>query len=290
MQEREIRGVVAVVPVPFAADETVDEASLRTTVGWLAERRVGGLCLPAYGSEFYKLSEAERERVVAVALEANRRRLPLVAQANHGSSRIAAATARRYEELGADLIAFAIPRQFASSEADLLRYCGRIADAVSVPVLIQDFNPGGQTIGPDFIDALNRAHPNFRYAKLEEPLIADKLVAIRERVGDRVRVLEGWGGFYMLEAIPAGICGSCRVRRSPICCRSCSTPAARAMTGAPMTCSAPCYRSSTSRCRTSSSFCRWKNASPSGAASCARPPSATSRSPRAGQCSSTPSF
>jgi 4-hydroxy-tetrahydrodipicolinate synthase len=207
MQEREIRGVVAVVPVPFAADETVDEASLRTTVGWLAERRVGGLCLPAYGSEFYKLSEAERERVVAVALEANRRRLPLVAQANHGSSRIAAATARRYQELGADLIAFAIPRQFASSEADLLRYCGRIADAVSVPVLIQDFNPGGQTIGPDFIDALNRAHPNFRYAKLEEPLIADKLVAIRERVGDRVRVLEGWGGFYMLEAIPAGICG-----------------------------------------------------------------------------------
>ena len=42
-----------------------------------------------------------------------------------------------------------------------------------------------------------------RYAKLEEPLIVDKVVRIRDRVGNAVGILEGWGGYYMLEAIPA---------------------------------------------------------------------------------------
>jgi 4-hydroxy-tetrahydrodipicolinate synthase len=37
--------------------------------------------------------------------------------------------------------------------------------------------------------------------------MADKVVAIKERVGDSVGVLEGWGGMYMLELIPLGICG-----------------------------------------------------------------------------------
>ena len=78
---------------------------------------------------------------------------------------------------------------------------------MSVPILIQDFNPGGASIGADFVATLHRQHGNVRYVKLEEPLLVDKVVAIRERLGDAAGVLEGWGGYYMLEGIPAGICG-----------------------------------------------------------------------------------
>ena len=109
--------------------------------------------------------------------------------------------------MGADLISFALPRQFATGDADLLRFAGAIADAVSVPILIQDFNPGGASIDAEFIATLHRHDGNFRYVKLEEPLLVDKVVAIRERLGDAVGVLEGWGGYYLLEGIPAGICG-----------------------------------------------------------------------------------
>jgi 4-hydroxy-tetrahydrodipicolinate synthase len=109
--------------------------------------------------------------------------------------------------MGASVISFALPRQFGTTDADLLRYCGTIADAVSIPILIQDFAPGKATIDADFIAELHRQHPNFRYAKLEEPLLIDKLMRIGERVGDKVGILEGWGGYYMLEAIPAGIVG-----------------------------------------------------------------------------------
>jgi dihydrodipicolinate synthase/N-acetylneuraminate lyase len=201
-----LQGIVPVIPIPFLQDETIDEESFRRTVDFVASQDLAGLCLPAYGSEFYKLTIEERHWAVATAIEVTAGRIPVIAQANHGSSRIAAEFARQYEALGADIISFALPRQFVVGDQELLRYAGRIADAVSVPILVQDFNPGGTTIGPQFIKALHDQHPNFRYAKLEEPLIVDKLVAIRDAVGNGVGIFEGWGGYYMLEAIAIDNC------------------------------------------------------------------------------------
>ena len=202
-----IDGVVPVIPVPFHEDESIDEASLRKTIDFVATKGMAALCLPAYGSEFYKLSESEREQVVGIAIDQARGRIPVVAQANHPSGRIAADLARRYEDMGASFIGFALPRMFAATEQDLLGYCGRIATSVSCPVIIQDFNPGGATVGADFITQAHRQHANIAYFKLEEPMLIDKLTQIKEQVGDGVGILEGWGGYYMLEAIPAGICG-----------------------------------------------------------------------------------
>ncbi len=58
-----------------------------------------------------------------------------------------------------------------------------------------------------FVAELHRAHPHLRYVKLEEPLMAEKVAAILQKTSGTVGVLEGWGGMFMLELIPAGICG-----------------------------------------------------------------------------------
>jgi len=203
----QIDGVVPVIPVPFEEDGSIEEFGLRRAVDFVVHRGAAAMCLPAYGSEFYKLSEAERESVIAVAIDQSNQRIPVIAQANHPSSHIAAELAKRYERMGADAVSFALPRQFGSTEQDLLKYCGHIADSVSCPILIQDFNPGGPTVGPDFIATTRKRHANISYFKLEEPMIIDKLVQIRDKVGDRVGILGGWGGYYMLESIPFGLCG-----------------------------------------------------------------------------------
>jgi 4-hydroxy-tetrahydrodipicolinate synthase len=204
---RGVDGVVPVIPIPFGTDEAVDEQGLRGLIEFAVEAGVGAVCLPAYGSEFYKLSEQERARVVDVAVEQARGRLLVIAQANHGSARVAATTARNYAERGAALISLAMPRQFALSEDDLLRYLAHVFQSVTVPCLLQDFNPGGPTVSVEFVARLESECRNFRYIKLEEPLMAAKVAAIRQATGNRVGVLEGWGGLYMMELIPAGICG-----------------------------------------------------------------------------------
>ena len=202
-----LRGVVPVVPTPFGPDESIDIESLASVVDWIAGRGLAGMCLPAYGSEFYKLTEAERDQVVQIAVEANRGRVPVVAQANHVSSRVAAELARRYSDMGADVISFAIPRQFGSSDADIVEYCAAVATATPRPILIQDFNPGGPTIGAALVSEILDRCDNFRFIKLEDPMMVDRLIAIRSATASRVGILEGWGGLYMLEGLAAGIDG-----------------------------------------------------------------------------------
>jgi dihydrodipicolinate synthase/N-acetylneuraminate lyase len=203
-----IEGIVPVIPVPFHPDETIDEAGLRNLVDFCVAGKAAAICLPAYGSEFYKLSEQERLDVVRIAAGQAAGRVPVAGQANHPSPRVAIDLARRMQELGASIISMAAPRVFALGEEDLLRYFRAVCREIRVPLLIQDFNPGGPTVGADFARRLHADCPNFRYLKLEEPMMGPKVRAIREATGGQVGVLEGWGGLYMMELIPTGICGA----------------------------------------------------------------------------------
>ncbi len=208
MTAPEINGVVPVIPVPFREDGSIDYDALAACVRFAADCGVPAVCLPAYGSEFYKLSESERGTVVETAIRAAAGRVAVIGQSNHPGLPHAVEIARANEARGADMISFALPRLFSLPESDLLAYAEKICSSVDVPVLIQDFNPGGATIGPDFCRQLVDMCPNFRYTKLEEPLMAGKVLAIRDATADRVGVLEGWGALYMMELVPLGIRGA----------------------------------------------------------------------------------
>ena len=202
-----LKGAVPIIPIPFDRHDEIDEEALCRLVEFCATKRFGAICLPAYGSEFYKLSDRERIRVVQVAVQQAAGRLQVIAQSNHGSSHVALANARLHVENGANLVSIALPRTFVLSDDDLLRYLAPILNGVEVPCLVQDFYPGGVTVGAGFTARLLAECPNFRYLKMEEPLLATKLRAIREATRDRVGVLDGTGGLYLLELIPAGLCG-----------------------------------------------------------------------------------
>src|SRR5437588_2220509 len=141
-------GAVPVIPIPFTNQEQIDEDALRAFIEHATGVGLRALCLPAYGSEFYKLSDRERARVVKIAVEQAHHRILVIAQSNHGSAHVAADIARENADQGADMISVAIPRQFAFPEPDLLRYLSAILEAVDLPFLVQDFNPGGPTVQP----------------------------------------------------------------------------------------------------------------------------------------------
>lgn len=207
LRYRGVQRVVPVVPIPFVENGEIDEGVLRNVIEFAVSCGVSAVCLPAYGSEFYKLSEAERTQVVGIAVEQAAGRLCVIAQSNHGSTKHALRLAKTHIEAGADIISVAIPRLFALSDDDITRYLEPILNGVELPCLVQDFNPGGPCVSAGFVARLRSACPNFRYLKLEEPMMAAKVQAIRETTNGQIGILEGWGGLYMMELIPAGICG-----------------------------------------------------------------------------------
>ncbi len=206
-QQFQIEGIVPVIPTPFHPDEEIDWAALRRLLDFAACADVNAVCLPAYASEFYKLTEAERREAVLLAIDHLRGRIPVIAQVNYPATLQAARSVREAQKDGASAVCCAVPRMFSLDERALSKHFDRILQAIDIPLIIQDFNPGGSSVSAHFVADLHLAHPHFRYVKLEEPLMSEKVEAILHETSGTVGVLEGWGGMFMLELIPSGICG-----------------------------------------------------------------------------------
>jgi 2-keto-3-deoxy-L-arabinonate dehydratase len=206
--ENELFGVVPIIPTSFTEDEEIDEEALRNLIDFAIAGGIQAVCLPAYASEFYKLTDEEKLRVVRIAVEHANGRLKIVGQSNHASLKVAIQLAQANVKAGADVISLAVPRIFSLPEESLKAYLSDFFDSIpDTPVLIQDFNPGGSSISVELIRSLMDAHPNFKYLKLEEPLCAPKFEQIIAATEDKIGLFEGWGGLYMLELIPIGIRG-----------------------------------------------------------------------------------
>jgi len=208
MLENELFGVVPIVPTPFTEDEEIDEDALRRLIDFAIAGSIKAVCLPAYASEFYKLSDDEKLRVVKIAVGHAAGRIKIVAQSNSPSLKIAIRLAQANVKAGADVISLAVPRIFGLPEGSIREYLsGFLSSIPTTPVLVQDFNPGGSSISVGFIKQLMEEHSNFKYLKLEEPLCAPKFEEIIKTTGGKVGLFEGWGGLYMLELTPLGIAG-----------------------------------------------------------------------------------
>jgi dihydrodipicolinate synthase/N-acetylneuraminate lyase len=202
-----IDGVMPIVPTPFLPNEDIAFEELAGLVDFAVAANACAVCLPAYASEFYKLSGEERLQVVAVAVRAASGRIPVVAQVNSQSTRLAIQDGLKAAELGASAICTAVPRLFATSEDDLFEHFDALLSEISLPFVVQDFHPNGPTITAEFIQRMHSAHNHFCYVKLEQPLMQGTIESIRSATGGHVGVLEGWGGMYTLELAAAGAAG-----------------------------------------------------------------------------------
>ena len=206
--KKELFGVVPIIPTPFNENEEIDEDALRRLIDFAVSGGVQAACLPAYASEFYKLTDEEKLRVVKIAIDHSAGRIQIIAQSNHPSLKVAIKLAQANVRAGADIISLAVPRIFNLPESSLKEYLDGFMRAIpQTPVLIQDFNPSGQSISVKLIKELIDQHSNFKYLKLEEPLGAPKFEDIIKTTEGKVGLLEGWGGLYMMELIPIGISG-----------------------------------------------------------------------------------
>jgi dihydrodipicolinate synthase/N-acetylneuraminate lyase len=207
-EEKVLSGVVPIVPTPFHENEEIDENALTRLIDFAVAGEISAVCLPAYASEFYKLTDDERLKVVRVAVDHAKGRVQIVAQSNHPALKNAKRLAQANVDAGADVISIAIPRIFSLTDDSIAEYLSGIFKSVpDIPVLVQDFNPGGSSISVDMINRLMNEHSNFRYLKLEEPLCAPKFEAIIKSTKGAIGLMEGWGGLYMMELIPIGIAG-----------------------------------------------------------------------------------
>ena len=203
-----LRGVYIIAPTPFGSDGTLDESSVGKFTDFAIEKGVDGITILGVMGETGKVSEHERERIIASFLEAADGRVPICVGTTHAATGRCVAFSVQAQEMGAKAFMVAPPRLSRSNDSALRRHYAAVADATSLPIIVQDHPPSsGVFMSVEFLAAIAREIPQCRFIKLEDEPSPQKISKLL-RLESNLRVFGGLGGNMFLEELRHGAVGT----------------------------------------------------------------------------------
>ena len=207
-----LSGVFPIAPTTFHPDEAFDETSQRRAIDFLVDAGVDGICILANYAEQFSLTDAVRDRAMAVCIEQVDGRVPVIVTTSHFSDRIAAERSRAAQDAGAAMVMLMAPYHGATLRVEtegLRRFFATVADAIDIPIMIQDAPMSGTPLPATLLAELARAIPLVQYLKVESPKAADKLKAVVELAGDACPgPFDGEEGITLIPDLEAGATGT----------------------------------------------------------------------------------
>lgn len=203
-----LSGVFPVFQTPYLDDESIDFETLHREIAWLFDCGADGIVL-AMVSEVLRLASEERELLAERACQYAGTRGPVIVSVGAESTHTALRYARQAEDVGAAALMAVPPVSIGVGESELLRYYGRIVDAVKIPVVVQDAS--GYVGRPMSVELLARILSEYGERVLFKPEatpIGPRLSALRDATGGKARVFEGTGGIALVDSFRRGIVGT----------------------------------------------------------------------------------
>ena len=201
-----IHGIYPMLYSFYAADGGLDRGAHRAQTEACIAAGVHGLATGGLASDCRRLTVAEKHQTVAWLAEDCAGRLPFsvtlpepTAAAQIGMAEVAAAH-------GAGWLVLHPPPVKAASDDDLIAFFGTVADAVSLPVGIQNAPEYiGIGLSDEGLVELHRRHPNVTLVKAEGDAIACGRLA---RATDGAMTLfNGRNGIELIDSLAAGFDG-----------------------------------------------------------------------------------
>lgn len=205
MQTDTMRGVFPILVTPFDEESQIDEDSLRNLIEFNLAAGVHGLGV-ALGSEVFKLSEAERDRVTRIVVDQVKGRVPVVINTGAAGTDLAVSYSRTAEQNGADALMIMPPAFMPAGPDEVLHYFQAISGAIGIPIFIQD-TPSAP-VSPGLARQLAETCRWARYIKVESLPVTSKVADMVAKAGDQLVVFGGAGGNYFIEEMRRGSVGT----------------------------------------------------------------------------------
>jgi 2-keto-3-deoxy-L-arabinonate dehydratase len=206
------RGVFPIAPTPFDDHEAVDLEGQKRVLDFMIDAGVDGICILANYSEQFSLTDAEREQLTALCLEHVRGRVPVIVTTSHFSRKIAVERSRRAQAAGAAMVMLMPPYHGATirpDEPDVVDFFRGVADAIDLPIMIQDAPVSGITLSAALLARLACEIPQVQYVKVEVPSAAAKLRSLIALAGDALPgPFDGEESTTLLPDLDAGATGT----------------------------------------------------------------------------------
>ncbi|GBD35710.1 4-hydroxy-tetrahydrodipicolinate synthase [bacterium HR36] len=151
-----LHGIIPPVATPMLENEDLDLARLQWFLDYLIENGVHGVFVLGTNSEFYALSEDEKQAVMATAVQQVRGRVPVIAGVGAETTREVLRLARLAEREQVDAISVITPYFISPNQQEIYTHYRRIAESTSLPMMLYN-NPamcGGLRIEPETLGRL----------------------------------------------------------------------------------------------------------------------------------------
>ncbi len=147
------KGSLTALITPFK-DGAVDEDAFRRLVDWQISEGTHGLVPAGTTGESPTLDYDEHKRVIALAVEGSRGRVPVVAGTGSNSTDEAVELSQHAEKAGVDGLLVVAPYYNKPTQEGLYQHFKKINDSVGVPIVV--YNIPGRTNVDISIDTMRR--------------------------------------------------------------------------------------------------------------------------------------
>ena len=187
----------------FDAQDRIDRAAMARQVEYCIATGAHGITVLGLVTEVHKMDVTERLSLVEMVGDLIGGRVTFGVTVCEPSARAQTDFARAARRFGADWVILQPPAIKGTSEADLIRLFGSVADAVDMPVAVQN-NPVNLDVSLSVagLVALNRQHPNIAILKGEGWSI--DIARTIEASGGAYAVMGGHGGIEFPALLRAG--------------------------------------------------------------------------------------
>jgi 2-keto-3-deoxy-L-arabinonate dehydratase len=209
---RPYTGVFAVAPTPFTATGDLDLEGQRRVLDCMVDQGVDGICVLANYSEQFLLTDHERDTLTELCLSHVVGRCPVIVTCSHFSTQIAVERGRRAAAAGASMLMLMPPYHGAGLRVDenaIFEHFARVAEAASIPIMVQDAPLSGVHLSVPFLVRLAREIPLVRYFKIEVPGAAAKLRNLCQAGGEAIEgPFDGEESITLMADLDAGATGT----------------------------------------------------------------------------------
>jgi 4-hydroxy-tetrahydrodipicolinate synthase len=152
----DIQGIIPPVATPMKGNEDLDLPRLRWFIDHLIREGVHGIFVLGTNSEFYAMDEAEKQAVIATAVEHVNKRVPVYAGTGAETTREVIRLTRMAEREGVDGVSVITPYFVLPTQQEIYDHYRKIAEASPLPLILYN-NPatcGGVKIDPETVGRL----------------------------------------------------------------------------------------------------------------------------------------
>jgi 4-hydroxy-tetrahydrodipicolinate synthase len=206
---KRLRGVLAIAHTPFTDDDEIDARALQRAVDWTFGVGADGIGTGMV-SETLKLTTDERLSLASMLVAFAAGRGPVFVAVGAESTKQSLFFAANGEKAGCDAVMAVPPLTGKLSEAHLVDHFRAVADAIAIPVIVQDASGYvGQSIPIGVcVKLLERYGPEKILFKPEAAPNGPTLSCLRDATSGQAVMFEGSGGIFLIDSFRRGIAGT----------------------------------------------------------------------------------